>query len=81
MADTLAHFGIMTSHESRGNDLNQAVARVLEADDTDEVDLQLKYETLVAIYKVKRLLVWVLVVVPVILVGLSVVLYAASTVR
>jgi hypothetical protein len=82
MADTLAHFGIMTAHDLGSNtDLTQATARILEADDTDEVDLQLKYETLVAIYKVKRLLMWVLVVVPLVLVGLGVVVYAATSVR
>ncbi|GLY37788.1 hypothetical protein Amsp01_038120 [Amycolatopsis sp. NBRC 101858] len=82
MAETLAQFGIMSAHEVRpGTEMDQVVGRILEADDTDEADLQIKYETLVAIYKLKRLLTWVLVVIPLILVGLGIVFYAAGAVR
>ncbi|WP_370963870.1 hypothetical protein [Amycolatopsis sp. cg9] len=77
MAETLAQFGIMTAHEVRaGTEMEQVVARILEADDVDEADLQMKYETLVAVYKLKRLLTWTLVVVPLLLVGLGLVLFA-----
>ncbi|NBH10579.1 hypothetical protein [Amycolatopsis sp. SID8362] len=74
MAETLAQFGIMTAHEVRaGTEMEQVVARILEAEDVDEADLQLKYETLVAVYKLKRLLTWALVVIPLLLVGLGIV--------
>ncbi|MEV7096930.1 hypothetical protein AB0M80_29165 [Amycolatopsis sp. NPDC051045] len=79
MADTLAEFGIMTPHETRATpESTLVVDRILAAEDTDEADLQIKYETLIAIYKVKRLLVWVLVIVPLSLVGLGVFSYAVS---
>ncbi|MBE8519818.1 hypothetical protein ILP97_20355 [Amycolatopsis sp. H6(2020)] len=81
MAETLAALGIMAAHETKAPDLRVVVERILEAEDADEADLQIKYETLVAIYRVKRLLTWVLVIVPLILVGLGVVLYATASAR
>ena len=54
MAETLAQLGIMAAHGVRlGTEWDQAVDRILQADDVDEADLQLKYETLVAIYQLK----------------------------
>ncbi|SEF23846.1 hypothetical protein SAMN05421837_102445 [Amycolatopsis pretoriensis] len=79
MAETLAQLGIMAAHEVRpGTEMDQVVSRILEADDADEADLQMKYETLVAVYKLKRLLTWTLVVIPLILLGLGVVLYLGA---
>ncbi|MFJ7213188.1 hypothetical protein [Amycolatopsis sp. NPDC098790] len=79
MAETLAQLGIMAAHEVRpGTEMDQVVGRILQADDIDEADLQMKYETLVAIYKLKRLLTWTLVVVPLILTGLGIVIYAGA---
>jgi hypothetical protein len=58
--------------------MDQVVGRIIEADDAEEVDLPIKYKTLVAICKLKRLLPWVLAVIPLILIGLGVVLYAVG---
>ncbi|MFJ9783051.1 hypothetical protein ACIRSS_25955 [Amycolatopsis sp. NPDC101161] len=79
MAETLAQLGIMAAHEVRsGTEMDQVVSRILQADDVDEADLQMKYETLVAIYKLKRLLTWTLVVIPLIVLGLGIVLYVGA---
>ncbi|WP_410635498.1 hypothetical protein [Amycolatopsis sp. cmx-4-83] len=79
MAETLAQLGIMAAHEVRaGTEVDQVVGRILQADDADEADLQIKYETLIAVYKLKRLLTWALVIIPLLLIGLGFVLYAGA---
>lgn len=67
MTDSLIELGMVTPHEMRGPELSPVLSRILEADDVDEADMQLKLETLLAIYKLKRMLFAVLVAVPLLL--------------
>jgi hypothetical protein len=78
MADSLIELGMITPHEMRGPELSPVVSRILQADDTDEADMQLKLETLLAIYKLKRMLFIVLVAVPLLLAVATVVIIVTS---
>ncbi|UOZ04642.1 hypothetical protein [Amycolatopsis sp. WQ 127309] len=78
MADSLIELGMVTPFEMRGPELGPVVDRILQADDADEADMQLKLETLLAIYKLKRMLFIVLVVVPLLVAVATVVIIVTS---
>ncbi|MFJ1759794.1 hypothetical protein ACIOD2_05715 [Amycolatopsis sp. NPDC088138] len=78
MADSLIELGMVTPFEMRGAELGPVVDRILQADDADEADMQLKLETLLAIYKLKRMLLMALVVVPILLTVATVVIIVTS---
>ncbi|MFD9963819.1 hypothetical protein [Amycolatopsis sp. NPDC058986] len=80
MAESLTEFGLLTPAEFRNTPESALVlGRLLAAENPDEVDLQIKLETLATLVRIKRVLIWTLVIVPLLLGGASVVLYIAAT--